>query len=80
MNGRNSRGRLRRESIPNWQKLPRGGETIAESEKGSTNYEIRNRLGRESNQVEWIALKSLKSERKHNSFWKMPVVWVAMEC
>ena len=34
MDGRNSRGRLRRESVPNGKKLPRGGESVAESEKG----------------------------------------------
>lgn len=45
MDGRNSRGRLRRESVPNGKKLPRGGESVAESEKGSRSYEIRNRLG-----------------------------------
>lgn len=36
------------------EKLPRGGDTLAESEKGSRSYEERNRLGRESNQAEWI--------------------------
>lgn len=48
------RGQIEKGKHTQLEKLPRGGDTLAESEKGSRSYEERNRLGRESNQAEWI--------------------------